>query len=44
MSAPAVPNVGTLPLPPQWVAFFQQLTAYASALEARVAALEAKKG
>lgn len=44
MSAPPVPNVATLDLPPQWVAFLQQLQAYASALEARIAALEAKKG
>lgn len=39
---PPLPNVATLPLPPEWGRFLAALLAYTAALEARIAALEAK--
>lgn len=41
MSAPALPNAASLPLPREWFLFLSALLAYTAALEARIAALEA---
>lgn len=42
MTRPTLPNIATLPLPREWAAFLSALLAYATALEARIAALEPK--